>query len=306
MPDGNTTIIIQGKKRFQIESVLQEKPYMQAAVKELRELKPEKNNREFEAMVEGIKEVALKIIKINPNLPSEASFAIQNIQSGSFLINFVSSNLNLRVAEKQELLAYNDLKDRALKTLQLMNVELQRLELKNDIQSKVRSDLDQQQREYFLHQQMKTIQEELGGASHEEEIEEMRKQSTSKNWTEDTAKLFERELGKLQRMNPQVAEYAIQRNYLELFLELPWKEMAEDAIDIAKAKEILDRDHHGLSEVKKRILEHLAVLKLKGDMKSPILCLYGPPGVGKTSLGKSIAEAMGRPYVRMVFRWFER
>ena len=299
MPDGNTTIIIQGKKRFQIVSVLQEKPYMQAAVKELRELKPDPNNREFEAMVEGIKELALKIIKINPNLPSEASFAIQNIQSGSFLINFVSSNLNLRVAEKQELLAYNDLKDRALKTLQLMNVELQRLELKNDIQSKVRSDLDQQQREYFLHQQMKTIQEELGGASHEEEIEEMRKQSTLKNWTEDTAKLFERELLKLQRMNPQVAEYAIQRNYLELFLELPWKNISEDTIDVAKAKEILDRDHHGLTEVKKRILEHLAVLKLKGDMKSPILCLYGPPGVGKTSLGKSIAEAMGRPYVRM-------
>ncbi len=299
MPDGNTTIIIQGKKRFQIESVLHEKPYMQAAVRELRELKPDQNNREFEAMVEGIKEVALKIIKINPNLPSEASFAIQNIQSGSFLINFVSSNLNLRVAEKQELLAYNDLKDRALKTLQLMNIELQRLELKNDIQSKVRSDLDQQQREYFLHQQMKTIQEELGGVSHEEEVEEMRKQSTSKNWTVDMAKLFERELSKLQRMNPQVAEYAIQRNYLELLLELPWKEMAKDAINIAKAKEILDRDHHGQNEVKKRILEYLAVLKLKGDMKSPILCLYGPPGVGKTSLGKSIAEAMGRPYVRM-------
>ena len=299
MPDGNTTIIIQGKKRFQIDTVLQEKPYMQAAVRELKELKPESNNREFEAMVDGIKEVALKIIKINPNLPSEASFAIQNIQSGSFLINFVSSNLNLRVAEKQELLAYNDLKDRALKTLQLMNLELQRLELRNDIQSKVRSDLDQQQREYFLHQQMKTIQEELGGASHEEEIEEMRKQATLKHWTDETAKLFERELSKLQRMNPQVAEYAIQRNYLELFLELPWKEMAEDAIDISKAKEILDRDHHGLTEVKKRILEHLAVLKLKGDMKSPILCLYGPPGVGKTSLGKSIAEAMGRPYVRM-------
>lgn len=299
MPDGNTTIIIQGKKRFQIESVLHEKPYMQAAVRELRELKPDQNNREFEAMVEGIKEVALKIIKINPNLPSEASFAIQNIQSGSFLINFVSSNLNLRVAEKQELLAYNDLKDRALKTLQLMNIELQRLELKNDIQSKVRSDLDQQQREYFLHQQMKTIQEELGGVSHEEEVEEMRKLSTSKNWTVDMAKLFERELSKLQRMNPQVAEYAIQRNYLELLLELPWKEMAKDAINIAKAKEILDRDHHGQNEVKKRILEYLAVLKLKGDMKSPILCLYGPPGVGKTSLGKSIAEAMGRPYVRM-------
>ena len=299
MPDGNTTIIIQGKKRFKLNAIVQEKPFMVASVSEMKEKKPAPNNKEFEAIVDGIKELALKIIKINPNLPSEASFAIQNIQSGSFLINFVSSNLNLKVAEKQELLALGNLKDRALKTLQFMNVELQRLELKNDIQSKVRSDLDQQQREYFLHQQMKTIQEELGGASHEEEIEEMRQLGAKKNWPDLTAKLFDRELSKLQRMNPQVAEYAIQRNYLELFLELPWNDMAADSIEMYKARKILDRDHHGLTEVKKRILEHLAVLKLKGDMKSPILCLYGPPGVGKTSLGKSIAEAMGRPYVRM-------
>ena len=299
MPDGNTTIIIQGKKRFKLNAIVQEKPFMVASVSEMKEKKPAPNNKEFEAIVDGIKELALKIIKINPNLPSEASFAIQNIQSGSFLINFVSSNLNLKVAEKQELLALGNLKDRALKTLQFMNVELQRLELKNDIQSKVRSDLDQQQREYFLHQQMKTIQEELGGASHEEEIEEMRQLGAKKNWSDLTAKLFDRELSKLQRMNPQVAEYAIQRNYLELFLELPWNDMAADSIEMDKARKILDRDHHGLTEVKKRILEHLAVLKLKGDMKSPILCLYGPPGVGKTSLGKSIAEAMGRPYVRM-------
>ena len=299
MPDGNTTIIIQGKKRFKLNAIVQEKPFMVASVSEMKEKKLAPNNKEFEAIVDGIKELALKIIKINPNLPSEASFAIQNIQSGSFLINFVSSNLNLKVAEKQELLALGNLKDRALKTLQFMNVELQRLELKNDIQSKVRSDLDQQQREYFLHQQMKTIQEELGGASHEEEIEEMRQLGAKKNWPDLTAKLFDRELSKLQRMNPQVAEYAIQRNYLELFLELPWNDMAADSIEMDKARKILDRDHHGLTEVKKRILEHLAVLKLKGDMKSPILCLYGPPGVGKTSLGKSIAEAMGRPYVRM-------
>ncbi|MGA0941696.1 MAG: endopeptidase La [Flavobacteriaceae bacterium] len=299
MPDGNTTIIIQGKKRFKLNAIVQEKPFMVASVSEMMEKKPAPNNKEFEAIVDGIKEIALKIIKINPNLPSEASFAIQNIQSGSFLINFVSSNLNLKVSEKQELLALGNLKDRALKTLQLMNVELQRLELKNDIQSKVRSDLDQQQREYFLHQQMKTIQEELGGASHEEEIEEMRQLGAKKNWPDQTAKLFDRELSKLQRMNPQVAEYAIQRNYLELFLELPWNDMAADSIEMDTARNILDRDHHGLTEVKKRILEHLAVLKLKGDMKSPILCLYGPPGVGKTSLGKSIAEAMGRPYVRM-------
>ena len=299
MPDGNTTIIIQGKKLFKLNAIVQEKPFMVASVSEMKEKKPAPNNKEFEAIVDGIKELALKIIKINPNLPSEASFAIQNIQSGSFLINFVSSNLNLKVVEKQELLALGNLKDRALKTLQFMNVELQRLELKNDIQSKVRSDLDQQQREYFLHQQMKTIQEELGGASHEEEIEEMRQLGAKKNWSDLTAKLFDRELSKLQRMNPQVAEYAIQRNYLELFLELPWNDMAAYSIEMDKARKILYRDHHGLTEVKKRILEHLAVLKLNGDMKSPILCLYGPPGVGKTSLGKSIAEAMGRPYVRM-------
>jgi len=255
MPDGNTTIIIQGKKRFKLNAIVQEKPFMVASVSEMKEKKPAPNNKEFEAIVDGIKELALKIIKINPNLPSEASFAIQNIQSGSFLINFVSSNLNLKVAEKQELLALGNLKDRALKTLQFMNVELQRLELKNDIQSKVRSDLDQQQREYFLHQQMKTIQEELGGASHEEEIEEMRQLGAKKNWPDLTAKLFDRELSKLQRMNPQVAEYAIQRNYLELFLELPWNDMAADSIEMDKARKILDRDHHGLTEVKKRILE---------------------------------------------------
>jgi ATP-dependent Lon protease len=299
MPDGNTTIIIQGKKRFRISEVVQTEPYMVANVTELVETRPEAKDVEFTAIVDGIKELALKIIKVNPNLPTEASFAIQNIQSGSFLINFVSSNLNLSVTEKQELLELGDLKQRALKTLKLMNIEFQRLELKNDIQSKVRSDLDQQQREYFLQQQMRTIQEELGGVSYEQEIGQMRDLARSKKWSVEVANHFEKELAKLQRMNPQVAEHTIQRNYLELLLELPFGVYSEDRIDLKRAQKILDRDHYGLSEVKKRIIEHLAVLKLRGDMKSPILCLYGPPGVGKTSLGKSIAEAMGRKYVRM-------
>src|SRR6056300_1447958 len=299
MPDGNTTVIIQGKKRFAIKAVVSEDPYIKATVEETPEQRPEPDNKEFLAIIDSIKELALQIIKNNPNLPSEASFAIKNIESNSFLINFVCSNLSVSHKEKQILLETPDLQERALATLKFMNVEMQKLQLKNDIQSKVRNDLDQQQREYFLHQQMKTIQEELGGASHEEEIEEMRQLGAKKNWPDLTAKLFDRELSKLQRMNPQVAEYAIQRNYLELFLELPWNDMAADSIEMDKARKILDRDHHGLTEVKKRILEHLAVLKLKGDMKSPILCLYGPPGVGKTSLGKSIAEALGRPYVRM-------
>lgn len=299
MPDGNTTIIIQGKKRFHLSEIIQTDPFLVAKVSELIELRPGANDPEFNAIVDGIKELALKIIKVNPNLPSEASFAIQNIQSKSFLINFVSSNLNLTVIEKQELLERSDLKERALRTLKLMNLEHQRLELKNDIQSKVRSDLDQQQREYFLQQQMRTIQEELGGVSYEQEITQMRETAKTKVWNAEIASHFEKEVSKLQRMNPQVAEYAIQRNYLELLLDLPFDVYSEDTIDLKAAQEILDRDHYGLQEVKRRIVEHLAVLKLRGDMKSPILCLYGPPGVGKTSLGKSIAEAMGRKYVRM-------
>ena len=241
----------------------------------------------------------MKIIRENPNLPTEASFAIKNIQSDSFLVNFVSSNLNLEIQEKQELLEISSLKERALNTLKKMNKELQRLELSNDIQSKVREDMDQQQREYYLHQQMKTIQEELGGVSHDEEIEEMKVLAKKKKWRKEVAETFDKEIGRLQRMNPQVAEYSVQRNYLDLLLELPWGEYSEDIFDLKRAERILNRDHYGLDKVKKRIVEHLAVLKLKGDMKSPILCLYGPPGVGKTSLGKSIAESLGRKYVRM-------
>ncbi|SFC80197.1 ATP-dependent Lon protease [Zunongwangia mangrovi] len=299
MPDGNTTVIIQGKKRFNITEVTQEEPFMRANVEEIPETKPDAENEEFGAIIDAIKDLALQIIKSSPNIPSEASFAIKNIESNSLLINFVSSNMNLSVEEKQNLLATNDLKERALATLKFMNVENQKLALKNDIQSKVQSDMSQQQREYFLHQQMKTIQEELGGVSHEDEIEEMRVRAKDKHWNEDVQKHFEKELSKMQRMNPQVAEYSIQRNYLDLFLDLPWDEFSKDKFDLKRAKKILDRDHYGLDDVKRRIIEYLAVLKLRNDMKSPILCLYGPPGVGKTSLGKSVAEALGREYVRI-------
>ncbi|MGB2116183.1 MAG: endopeptidase La [Flavobacteriaceae bacterium] len=299
MPDGNTTIIIQGKKRFEINEITETSPYFKAIISDKTEVKPSLQDDEFKAIIDSIKELALQIIKDSPNIPSEASFAIKNIESNSFLINFVSSNMNLPLEEKQKLLEISDLKERALSTLKFMNIELQKLELKNDIQSKVHNDMNQQQREYFLHQQMKTIQEELGGVSYDEEIEEMRLKSKSKKWEAKVGEHFNKELGKLQRMNPQVAEYSIQRNYLDLFLELPWNEFSQDNFDLKHAKNVLDRDHYGLEDVKKRILEYLAVLKLRNDMKSPILCLYGPPGVGKTSLGKSIAEALGREYVRI-------
>lgn len=299
MPDGNTTVIIQGKKRFKIDEVTTEEPYLKATIKEVEEKRPGKNDAEFSTIIDSIKELAIQIIKESPNIPTEATFAIKNIESNSFLINFVSSNMTLPVKEKQELLAINNLKDRALETLRYMNVELQKLELKNDIQSKVRFDLDQQQREYFLHQQMKTIQEELGGVSHDQEIEEMRKKGKAKKWNEKTGAQFDKELSKLQRMNPQVAEYAIQRNYLELMLDLPWNEYSKDNFDLKRAEKVLHKDHFGLEDVKKRIIEYLAVLKLRNDMKSPILCLYGPPGVGKTSIGKSVAEALGREYIRI-------
>ena len=299
MPDGNTTVIIQGKKRFKIDEVVTEEPYMQASIKDFPESKTSQGSKEFQAIIDSIKEQALEIIKGSPNIPSEASFAIKNIESSSFLINFVSSNMNLTVAEKQSLLEISDLQERALATLKYMHVELQKLELRNDIQLKVQSDLNQQQREYFLHQQMKTIQEELGGVSYEEEIEEMKKRAKKKKWNKEVSEHFDKEISKMQRMNPQVAEYSIQRNYLDLLLDLPWDEYSKDKFDLKRARKILDRDHYGLDDVKRRIIEYLAVLKLRNDMKSPILCLYGPPGVGKTSLGKSIAEALGREYVRM-------
>ena len=299
MPDGNITVILQGKKRFEIDSVTTENPYLTATIKEVEEKRPAKQDTEFNAIIDSTRELAIQIIKESPNIPTEATFAIKNIESQSFLVNFVSSNMNLSVKEKQDLLTINVLKERALETLRYMNIELQKLELKNDIQSKVRFDLDQQQREYFLHQQMKTIQEELGGVSNEQEIEDMRQKAKEKKWDDKTAKHFEKEIAKMQRMNPQAPDFGIQRNYLELFLELPWKHYSKDNFDLKRAQKIIDRDHFGLEDVKKRIIEHLAVLKLRNDMKSPIICLTGPPGVGKTSIGKSVAECLGREYVRI-------
>ncbi|MEQ3499306.1 endopeptidase La [Tenacibaculum sp. SSH1-16] len=299
MPDGNTTVIIQGKKRFEIEEITQEVPYLKAKVKEAVDEREIDDQKEFDAIIDSIKDLALEVIKENPMLPSEASFAIKNIQSNSFLVNFISSNMELSVSQKQVLLEKDNLKERALLTLKNLDKELQKLQLRNDIQSKTRSDLDKQQREYYLNQQLKTIQDELGGVSHEQELDEMRTKAKSKKWNKEVGETFEKELGRLRRMNPQMAEYGVQRNYLELMLELPWSEYSKDKFDLKRAQKILDRDHFGLEKVKERILEHLAVLKLRGDMKSPIICLYGPPGVGKTSLGKSVAEALGRKYVRM-------
>ncbi|SEB50350.1 ATP-dependent Lon protease [Tenacibaculum sp. MAR_2009_124] len=299
MPDGNTTVIIQGKKRFEIDEVIQEEPYLKAKVKEALDEREIDDVKEFDAIIDSIKELSLEVIKENPMLPSEASFAIKNIQSNSFLVNFISSNMELSVSQKQVLLEKDNLKERALLTLKNLDKELQKLRLRNDIQSKTRSDLDQQQREYYLNQQLKTIQDELGGVSHDQELEEMLSKSKKKKWNKEVGEAFEKELHRLRRMNPQMAEYGVQRNYLELMLELPWGEYSEDKFNLKKAQNILDRDHFGLEKVKERIIEHLAVLKLRGDMKSPIICLYGPPGVGKTSLGKSVAEALGRKYVRM-------
>ena len=299
MPDGNTTVIIQGKKRFEIEELIQEEPYLVAKVQEAKEDKEVDDPKEFGVIIDSIKEQALEVIKENPMLPSEASFAIKNIQSDSFLVNFISSNMELSVMQKQVILEKDNLKERALLTLKNLNKELQKLQLRNDIQSKTRSDLDQQQREYYLNQQLKTIQEELGGVNNDAELDEMRKKARSKKWTKEVGETFDKELARLRRMNPQMAEYGVQRNYLELMLELPWGIFSDDKFNLKEAVKILDRDHFGLEKVKERIIEHLAVLKLRGDMKSPIICLYGPPGVGKTSLGKSVAESLGRKYVRM-------
>lgn len=299
MPDGNTTVILQGIKRFEWIEMLQTEPYFKATIKILEDKKPSNKNKEYQAVIDSVKDMALKIVDINPALPSEASMAINSIESSSFLVNFVSSNLNLTITEKQSLLEITNLKDRATAAMKFMGLELQKLELKNDIQSKVRVDMDQQQREYFLHQQLKTIQEELGGVSSEAEIENMRERAKTKAWSEETKVQFEKELNRMLRLNPQMPEHSIQRNYLEFMLDLPWNETTKDDFDLKKAQKILDRDHFGLEDIKERIIEYLAVLKLKGDMKSPIICLYGPPGVGKTSLGKSVAESLGRKYIRM-------
>lgn len=299
MPDGSTTAIIQGKKRFKIKQPLQSEPYLKAEVSYLKEKKFDKETPEMQVMFTSIKEQAIQIIRESPNIPTEATFAIGNIDSPTFLVNFISSNMNAEVAKKQELLEELDMKKRALLVLEHLTLESQLLEMRNEIQSKVRRDIDKQQREYFLNQQIRTIQEELGENPHENDVNELANRAAKKKWSEKESKLFHKELNKLQRMNPQGAEYTVQLNYLDLLLDLPWGDLTKDNLDLKRAERILDRDHFGLEDVKKRILEYLAVLKLKGDMKSPILCFYGPPGVGKTSLGKSIADALGRKYVRM-------
>ncbi|MEK6615118.1 MAG: endopeptidase La, partial [Bacteroidota bacterium] len=299
MPDGNTTVIIQGKRRFELKELTQVDPYLKAKVSEFKEEKPAAGDKEFEALVGSLKDTSQQIIKSSPHIPSEAAFAIKNIDSPSFLINFISSNANVPVVEKQKLLEVLNQKERATLLLGHLGKELQMLELKNQIQSKVKVDLDKQQRDYFLHQQIKTIQEELGGNSFEQQVEELKKKSKDKKWSKEVAELFAKEIKKLERINPNAAEYSVQINYLETLVELPWNEYTEDVYDLKKAQKILDKDHYGMEKIKERILEHLAVLKLKNNMKSPILCLVGPPGVGKTSLGKSIAAALGRKYMRV-------
>lgn len=299
MPDGSTTVIIQGKRRFSLGKLISEKPYIVVQVDSLKDIKPTKNNEEFNAIIESLRDFSLKIIKLSPNIPPEASFAIKNIESSTFLINFISSNANVNIQNKQKLLEENDLEKRGIKLLEYLTHEVQMLELKNDIQTKVKADLEIQQREFLLHQQMKTIQDELGGSPFDQEIEEFRNRAKAKKWNDEVAKTFGKELDKLQRLNPAAGEYAVQLNYIQTLLDLPWGEYTKDNFDLKRAQIILDEDHFGLETVKDRILEHLAVLKLKGDLKSPILCLYGPPGVGKTSLGKSVARALDRKYARM-------
>ena len=299
MPDGNTTVIIQGKRRFKISDIVQEEPYLRAKIKSFQDVNNVEKDEEFNAIVDSLKDISMQIIQQSPNIPTEASFAIRNIESPSFLINFISSNMNADVEKKQMLLEMDNLKDRATKVLEHLTKELQMLELKNQIQSKVKTDLDKQQREYFLNQQLKTIQEELGGNTPDKEISEMRERARNKKWGKTVEEVFNKEIDRLNRINPAAAEYSVTMNYLDLLLELPWEEFTDDNYDLKRAEKILNRDHFGLEKVKTRILEYLAVIKLKKDMKSPIMCLVGPPGVGKTSLGKSIAEALGRKYVRM-------
>ncbi len=299
MPDGSTTAIIQGRKRMILGTLVSDNPYFIASVRTIPEVKPEPLSKDFDAIVGSLKDLSLKIIKINPNISPEASFAIKNIENNTYLINFICSNTDIKVQDKQKLLEINSIRDRGLMLLEFLVQEIQVLELKNELQSKVKSDLDQQQREFLLHQQMKTIQNELGGNPLEKEIEDYRAKGESKKWTAEVKKTFDKELDKLHRLNPAAAEYSVQVNYIQTLLDLPWGEYTQDNLDLVNARKVLDDDHFGLDEVKERILEHLAVLKLKGDLKSPILCLYGPPGVGKTSLGKSVAKALGRKYVRM-------
>lgn len=298
MPDGTTTAILQGRKRFRLVKMISDTPYMQGTVEELNYTLP-KDKLEFEAIIASITDKARQIIQLSPHIPMEAVVMIRNINNPSFLINFIASNLGVKLGAKQSILEKNNLLEKAESLLEQMDTELQLLELKDRIESKVRTDIEKQQRDYYLSQQLKTIQEELGGNPQEEELKVLIDRARNKKWSKTVAETFEKEINKLRRMNPQVAEYAIQMNYLETLLDLPWEQFTKDNFDLRKVKTVLDKDHYGLEKVKERILEHLAVLKLKGDMKAPILCLVGPPGVGKTSLGKSIARAIKRKFIRM-------
>ena len=299
MQDGGTTIIIQGKKRFELLEMKEEDPFFKASVKVLVEDKVDKENQDFQAYLSNIKDLATQIIQLSPNFPSEAAMILKNIESPLFLINFVSSNLSVDVNDKQALLEQHNIKLRAEKLIQFLQQELQFVELKNKVANKTRTEIDKQQRDYFLQQQLKSIKDELGGDPNEREVAEMKKKAEGKKWPEAAKKLFQNGLEKLERMHPSTPDYSVVYNHLDLLLDLPWEEYTADNYDLKNAKKVLDADHYGMGKIKNRILEYLAVLKIKGDMKSPILCFLGPPGIGKTSLGKSIAHAIGRKYIRV-------